>query len=615
MLGDENIDVQELQEKLDLVEAKLEELAEESGGSDEPDLGFVQVSSSSKSFFLHWITVEDTEFEKCEDVDSVQKALQAFKEADEKRSDSQRSFLHGDMIVLMCNSAKEEDEETEEVTYPDSCYFIGTCIVTGDGDIHEEDPDPDIKLSTKFGGKHFIAWNTCGGESCPEEPDAIQIDELAIPESLGGGSEQNISGIEIVQPFGSPNKTILHKLNSLTFTKTEPEEESADEEASTDYIMFQDGEEYTSGALFKLSNKINESSDGYDVKADVNQVSLYSSTAIIQEVTYKSKAYDLQKIDITSDSCGELKREPAKDEDDNVIPPENINLLTKSDESGSQHSIGSIDVISGSDEVELGTLDLQSLAVTDQHFMNGDFFVPRIAGTAAQINGIVNNINDKEEITLLNDFTIEVVQTPVGDSCTSITITPKFKKQDFTFHSGLLTNVAAPGDWQAGVPSSFTLMNCTACDATLSCAAPSVWTSPGSTLIATPTGGDNQFPDCSRSYFGQITIDTDPNDNYYKEFTLTVTRKGGDAQVGYKDFVTYTEQWAYESCDPNAGWDSKDATISFEKVYTPDANEPHLEIWQSAKGVYIPTYSKKEKVDCNSTETEENFYSSNLTIL
>jgi hypothetical protein len=166
MLDNEEIDVRELQEKLDLVEAKLEELEEASGDSAEPEFEFVQISSSSKSFFLHWVTIDDTEFEACEDVDSVQKALQAFKQADEKRSSSQRSFLHGDMLVLMCNSAKEEDEDEdggEVVTYPDSCYFIGMCIQTGDGDIHEEDPDPDIKLSEKFGGKHFVAWNTCGG--------------------------------------------------------------------------------------------------------------------------------------------------------------------------------------------------------------------------------------------------------------------------------------------------------------------------------------------------------------------------------------------------------------------------------------------------------------------
>ena len=623
MLDDDKRLLEELQEKLKEVELKVEELEEASGGEETPEdeVGYFQVSSGSNQFFLHWVDISETSFESCDDIDSVEKAQTAFKEASEHREDQandKREILHGDLIVLLCNTAKEVDEETEEVTYNDSCYYVGMCVAT-DGVMQEENPVTDIKIASSTLDdsetvKQFVAWDTCGKEGCPPEPDPIQIDEFATPESLGGSSEQDISGIEIAQGFGSQVKTKLHELKSLTFTKKPPEED-AQNDTPTDYVMFQDGEEYDNGALFKLSKKINETSDGYDVKADVNQVSLYSSTAIIQEVKYKSKAYDLQKIDITSDSCGALKREPAKDADDNPIPPENINLLTKSNESGSQHPISSIDVISGSDEVELGTLDLQSLAVTNDPFMAGDFFVPRIAGTAAQINGIVNGISDKEEITLLNDFTIEVVQAPVGDSCTSITITPKFKKQDFTFHSGLLTNVAAPGDWQAGVPSSFTLMNCTACDAILTAIAPGVWTSPGSALTLTPEeGSTNEFPNCARLYNTSILEDPNPSDNFSKFWSMSVQRKLGNAQDGYTDEVSYFEDWHYQSCDPDAGWDSKSANITFSKVYTPDANEPHDEVWQSAKGTYTPISSEKAKIDCNGDEIEQNFYSSNLII-
>ena len=465
MLDDENINVQELQEKLDLVEAKLEELAEESGGSDEPDLGFVQISSSSNSFFLHWITIEDTEFEECEDVDSVQKALQAFKEADEKRSDQQRSFLHGDMLVLMCNSAREEDEETEEVTYPDSCYFIGTCIVTGDGDIHEEDPDPDIKLSEKFGGKHFVAWNTCGGEPCPEEPDTIQLDELVPPESAG--DETDIKGIEITTDFSSPLSAKVHELKTLSFTKKEDENSDGDDEDDPiEYVLLKNGEpsyeggntSKLTGSLFNFSNIVNEAADGFDVSADVTQVSLSSSTARIEEVTYKAKTYNLQPTEISSDSCGVLKKENAKNEEDEPLPKVPVEILTKSDVSGSSYDISSLSVAEGSESVSLGNLDLTSLMVTDSPYISGSsnpyFFVPSI--TIAQ----GDSIKQEAEIELLTDFKIDITQTSAGDNCTTITITPSTKKETFTFHSGLLTDKTDDDSWESGTASNFTFNNC-----------------------------------------------------------------------------------------------------------------------------------------------------------
>lgn len=460
MLDDENIDVQELQEKLDLVEAKLEELAEESGGSEEPDFGFVQITSSSNSFFLHWITIEDTEFEKCEDVDSVQKALQAFKEADEKRSDQQRSFLHGDMLVLMCNSAKEEDEETEEVTYPDSCYFIGTCIVTGDGDIHEDDPDPDIKLSEKFGGKHFVAWNTCGGESCPEEPDTIQLDELIPPESAG--DETDIKGIEITTDFSSPLKTKVHELKTLSFTKKEDSEDSEEVENPDEYVMFKDGDPFNAGALFEFSNIINEAADGFDVSADVTQVSLSSSSARIKEVTYKAKTYNLQPTEISSDSCGVLKKEDAKDEEDEPLPKVPVEILTKSDISGSSYDISSLSVVEGSESVSLGTLDLTSLMVTDDNFESGHFFVPKIDEVGSTLEQVCRDIATKSDIEILKDFKIDITQVSSGDNCTTITITPSTKKETFIFHSGLLTSKTNDDSWVAGTATSFAVGGCSA---------------------------------------------------------------------------------------------------------------------------------------------------------
>ena len=628
MLGEDS----DLKEKFQEFELKLEQLKSEIDQASEQQIvadveqGFSDVGGSGgeQLFKIHWIEISETSFEKCEDGESTEDAQKAFKEAAIERGVGMRSeeVLHGDLMVLLCNSAKEEDQESGEITYTDACYYIGMCINTDNTWHQDENPQSDIKIAESHAVsgdstlRQFIAWNSCG-DSCPEEPEKLVLDEFKEPES--GGGEEQVDSIKIVSPFGSTLKAKAHELQSMTFKKKEgdPSPEN-NEPPPTEYVMFKDGIEYDAGALFKFSNYINEASDGYDVTANVNQVSLSSSSATIQDIKLNAKTYDLQKLDITSDSCGSLKREKAKDENDEEIPPEKIKLVSKSDESGSQHTISSLSVVEGSEEVSLGTLDLQSLLVTEEPFISGanppDFFVPAIIDANGS-DGVVNGIEEKKEVKLLNDFKIEITQAPVGDTCTAVTITPKFKKQDFTFHSGLLTKVADPGAWQSGTPSSFTFMKCTACDATLSAAAPGVWTSPGSVLSTIPTGSENIFPNCARNYFGQILDDPNPDDNYSKNWTLTVSRKIDDGNGGYKDEVSYRELWQYESCDPNAGWDSKEAVIRFEKVYTPDANEPHAEVWQSGKGSYTPVYSKKEKYDCNGEETEENFYSSNLTLV
>lgn len=634
MLGEDS----DLKEKFQEFEFKLEQLKTEIDQASEQQIvadveqGFSDVGASGgeQLFKIHWIEISETSFEKCEDVESTEDAQKAFKEAAIERGVGMRSeeVLHGDLMVLLCNSAKEEDQESGEITYTDACYYIGMCINTDNTWHQDENPESDIKIAeshTVSGDstiRQFIAWNSCG-DSCPEEPEKLVLDELKEPES--GGEEEQVDSIKVVSPFGSTIKAKVHELQSMTFKKKEGEPNPENNEPPpTEYVMFKDGIEYDAGALFKFSNYINEASDGYDVTANVNQVSLSTSSATIEDIKLNAKTYDLQKLDITSDSCGSLKREKAKDEDDEEIPPEKIKLVSKSDESGSQHTISSLNVVEGSEEVSLGTLDLQSLLVTEEPFISGanppDFFVPAIIDANGS-DGVVNGIEEKKEVKLLNDFKIEITESPVGESCTAVTITPKFKKQDFTFHSGLLTKVADPGDWQSGTPASFTFMKCTACDAMYSAAAPGVWTSPGSPLTATPWDGgtgnppENQFPNCARAFVGTIR-DTlgNPDDNYSKFWSLSVSRKIGDGNGGYKDSVSYEETWTYESCDPNAGWDSKEAVITFEKKYTPDPGEPVNEIWQSARGVYTPTYSKKQKYDCNGEETEENFYSSNLTL-
>ena len=109
MLDDDKRLLEELQEKLKEVELKVEDL-EESVDSEEitDDPGFIQISSSSNEFFLHWININETGFSSCSDVDSVEKAQLAFSQASIFRdniANNKRKILHGDLLVLLCNNS------------------------------------------------------------------------------------------------------------------------------------------------------------------------------------------------------------------------------------------------------------------------------------------------------------------------------------------------------------------------------------------------------------------------------------------------------------------------------------------------------------------------------
>jgi hypothetical protein len=462
---------EELERKFEAFESELEELSNpvlEEGSSQ----GFSESSDGGGALFkIHWVQISETSFESCDDVGSVEDAQKAFKEAADARGKgmSSKEVLHGDIMVLLCNRAKEEDEDTDEVTYTDACYYIGMCVNI-DSWHQDENPVSDIKIAgndTLNGSvvRQFIAWDSCGGESCPEEPDTIQLDELIPPESAG--DETDIKGIEITTDFSSPLSAKVHELKTLSFTKKEDENSDGDDEdAPIEYVLLKNGEpsyeggntSKLTGSLFNFSNIVNEAADGFDVSADVTQVSLSSSTARIEEVTYKAKTYNLQPTEISSDSCGVLKKENAKNEEDEPLPKVPVEILTKSDVSGSSYDISSLSVTEGSKSVSLGTLDLTSLMVTDSPYISGSsnpyFFVPSI--TTAQ----GDSIKQEAEIELLTDFKIDITQASAGDNCTTITITPSTKKETFTFHSGLLTNKTDDDSWESGTSSNFTFNNC-----------------------------------------------------------------------------------------------------------------------------------------------------------
>jgi hypothetical protein len=184
MLDDDKRLLEELQEKLKEVELKVEDL-EESLDSEElsDDPGFMQISSASNEFFLHWIDINETSFSSCSDVDSVEKAQMAFSQASifrDNLANNKRKILHGDLIVLLCNDSEETGTGGIN-TYPDACYYIGMCVVT-DGVMQEPNPAAGKKIgSSTFNGseplKQFVAWYTCpgqGGDTTGHTGDVIE---------------------------------------------------------------------------------------------------------------------------------------------------------------------------------------------------------------------------------------------------------------------------------------------------------------------------------------------------------------------------------------------------------------------------------------------------------
>ena len=634
MRDDEQDDLlEELREKLELVEERiteLEELPKEEGNSDDEETSAeIKISETDLNlpFHVHWIYAESGS--NCSEIDTVVKAQNLFLEKSyEFDADSSKpDVLNGDVLVLLCNHSGtepiNEDNENLGEKFVDACYYVGLCVDNSAITQEMQDFTSHPQLGANFVGntnRKILVWDTCGGEACGES-NPIQLDEFKEPES--GGGEEQVDSIKIVSPFGGTIKAKAHELQSMTFKKKEggPSPEN-NEPPPTEYVIFKDGlpsyeDDNTAnpltGSLFQLSNIINEASDGYDVTANVNQVSLSSSSATIQDIKLNAKTYDLQKLDITSDSCGSLKREKAKDENNEEIPPEKIKLVSKSDESGSQHTISSLSVVEGSAEVSLGTLDLQSLLVTDDLYLDGPakdsyFFTPSISFDDG------SKIRKSDEIELLKDFKIEVTQQSVGENCTTITITPSTKKETYTFKSGLLTEKTADDTWVEGSSNTFTFQNCMAgCDASLTISPPNVFVATEA-LVGLPQGGNNEKPNCASSYSAFRSVITEPGTVYENSWSFSITKKqlvGAD----YFNILTYQEsKISPYTGTGSAGWDSRECIITWRMPYD-DQGEPAEQLNGTGKGLYTIVSSRKEEyIGDNPDKVTENFYSSNITV-
>lgn len=194
MLDDQDRDrlFEELKEKLELVEQRVEELEEAPSEeeTEQDDISFGSVDLNLP-FRVHWVFEEDVDSSTCSDIDTVAEAqLELLKVAKKRQGDPKSHDVnHGDLLVLLCNHYKaEETEESESEStedFKDACYYVGMCVSSrGAGQVI-----PTSNANPPLGGSfvgddtmRVIVWDTCGGgggvlppeEPCQESPKIFE---------------------------------------------------------------------------------------------------------------------------------------------------------------------------------------------------------------------------------------------------------------------------------------------------------------------------------------------------------------------------------------------------------------------------------------------------------
>lgn len=216
MLGnDEEIEdrVKELENKLEALllefEQNYEELDElrsefEEGGED-----FTEVQHGGAPFQVHWIKPNETDsFSDCSEIDDLDKAKLAFKEAAIKRDESSyyRPVHHGDVLFLLCDTAPDPgvDENGDPITAP-ACYYIGMCVKVDHTDQLEIDNTSktlnltESELSTTSQPyREFFAWDSCGAasaEPCDREEEYVTVVTASKVEVTSSGTNPKIHTI------------------------------------------------------------------------------------------------------------------------------------------------------------------------------------------------------------------------------------------------------------------------------------------------------------------------------------------------------------------------------------------------------------------------------------
>ena len=168
----------ELKQKLELVEERVDEIEEssdeEGGDEDNVDLGELELNLP---FRVHWVFIEDTAESACVNIDTVVKAQNAFLIYAHSADDSSSKYdvNSGDLLVLMCNHSStspiDPDDENSNHKFDDACYYVGMCVSSrlAGQEIISHDNFPQLGASFVGGGeKKILVWDTCGGSESAE---------------------------------------------------------------------------------------------------------------------------------------------------------------------------------------------------------------------------------------------------------------------------------------------------------------------------------------------------------------------------------------------------------------------------------------------------------------
>lgn len=634
MLDNSEEPLEELKRKIEDIERQLENLEDLSGGGESEDVedsGYIQVTHGQAEFILHWIKPEEIDSDDPCDISGVSKAQEIFRDIinARKTADDKREILHGDVLVLLCNTAEEEDEETGELSYPDSCYYIGMCIQVGGG--QDENPISDIKIGdpVKSGDEtvnDVIVWDTCGGDSCPDNADTIRIDEIIFPEDDGSLAEDLKFGLTVTEPDPERNLATIDTLSTLKLEKQIPESSGSDPVPDA-YGLFKNPTPVTeglqgaeTGVSFEFSTEFLYENQKYDYKGTSDRVSLFAADVTGQLAQYSNVDIEIHTVSISSGKCGDLKKLPAEDDSEPPQPLKETKQILISDNiaSSQEFPLSSLRAQSASGEIEIeNVLELNSLQDSGDLIISGNtgvdnFFIPKLP------TDVINqgDIEIETEMTVITDFKIEMTQEPVEneDNCFRIKITPSKKTRDLTFNSGVLTKAEDETSWEEQTAIEFTTTTCEpmGCELSLTVNYPSP-IGDAVSITALPVGSaTNEHPDCAARYEG--SVDTFDGGDTGVTRNVTVFRRvsslvgnGLVNRIEVSDFETF-------NCTDADGQGS--TTFSSGEARFEMAYEPHPEddaangfFAGSLRGTYqaISSFASLGKAsDCGAMDDEVN---------
>lgn len=140
-------ELEELKEKVKLVEEALEDIQEDDDSEEIEDFSVFDWYQSK--FVLHWVT--DEEYDSS-DIQNLEGVKTVFLEAAQSRDSAECSVQHGDMMII-----------------GGSCAWFALCVVPNPKQKH--DPHlPEVAKTEGDNKREFVVWNACAGTGDPCVP-------------------------------------------------------------------------------------------------------------------------------------------------------------------------------------------------------------------------------------------------------------------------------------------------------------------------------------------------------------------------------------------------------------------------------------------------------------